>query len=189
MPRLEPKTREELTPGQQELHDLFDDSATKAYGDLFTWRIDGRQIGPMPFFLHHPKIGMAAMQLNGAMAQIPLPPDAKETAIVTVTAYHKAAYAVYCHERLASAPGYLEKNQLELIKKGEKPDGLNEGCSVAFDVALRLSTTPGPMPQQLWDRGAAVFGKDGLVALLHYIGFYSHVSMLMNGTDVPVPES
>lgn len=167
---------------------MFDAMATKVYGDLFTWKIDGAEVGPMPFFLHQPKAGTAAWHLTVAVAQIKLSPDAKETAIMTVGAHHQAGYIVYCHERLATAPGLLSENQVTLIKKGEKPGDLNEGCSVAFDIAKRLTSTPGLMPPELWDRGVAVLGKDGVVGLLHYIGFYSYVSMFMNGTDVPVPE-
>ena len=123
----------------------------------------------------------------GALGNLPVPPDARETAIITVGVQNQAGYIVYAHIAIAADAGYLSERQLQSIKDGKKPDGLSEKCSVAYDIAKRLSSTPGPMPDELWQMALAVLGKDETVGLLHYIGFYSYISMFMNGTDVPVP--
>jgi hypothetical protein len=146
------------------------------------------QVGPMPFYMYFPKIGSANVDLVMSMASAPLSPDARETAIITVTAKFQAGYALHSHMEIAADPGYLSREQLGLIRKGTKPSGLNDGCSIAYDVAHRLASTPGPMPQELWDRAISVFGKDSTVALIHYVGYYSYVSMFMNACDVRVPE-
>jgi 4-carboxymuconolactone decarboxylase len=143
----------------------------------------------MPFFMAAPKAGSALLGAIGAFSQLPLSADVRETAIIAAAAQFQGGYVVYSHVRIAAAAKLLTKEQLELLQKGQKPEGLSEECSIAFDVSKRLSATPGPMPQELWDRAMAVLGLDATIALIHYIGIYTYTSLFMNATDVQVPES
>ena len=82
----------------------------------------------------------------------------------------------------------MSKDVVEAIARGEKPAGLNENCSTAFDAATHLASTPGPLPQEIWDRCIAAFGKEGTVALVHYAGAYAYTCIILNAMDAPVPE-
>jgi hypothetical protein len=190
MSRIPPKPREELAPEQHEIHDLFDSVAYKSFGpngEQFIYEENGAFIGPFPFFMAAPEVGKGLLSLVVGMQKLGLPPDARETAILAVGARFQAGYETYSHIPQAVVPGYLTQQQAEAIVSGEKPNGLNENCSVAYDVANRLSGTPGPLPQDLWDRTVELLGKDATVGLLHYIGFYCYVCVALNAVDAKVP--
>ena len=192
MARLPPKTRDQLNPEQQELEEELRQVANKGYGrngDLFIYEDPrGAFIGPFPFFLHQPSAGKALVDLSSAIAKLPLPPDARETAILTVGGHFQAGFETYSHFRTATKQG-LKQEQADVLKKdGGKPEGLNGQCSIAYDVAKHLVSKTGPLPQNLWERSVEAFGKDGTVGLLHYIGYYCYMCVILNGMDAPVPE-
>jgi hypothetical protein len=57
-----------------------------------------------------------------------------------------------------------------------------------YDLAKRLLTTPGPLPKSYWERSVEAFGKEGTVALVHYVGFYAYLCIALNAIDATVPE-
>lgn len=192
MSRLPPQTREELSSGQQDAYDELSDISEQAFGpsgSKFSYKDDdGRFIGPYPFFLAAPEPGLSAMRHALMLGKLPLPPDAKETAILTCGAHFKAPYELYAHENVAKSTT-LNDNQIESIKRGERPDELNEQCGIAFDICQYLCKKLGPLPQDLWDLSVRSLGRDGTVALIHYIGFYAYLCIALNATDVPVPKT
>lgn len=135
-----------------------------------------------------PRIGKLGMQLVYSIGELPLPADAKETAILACGGHFQAAYELYAHEAVATGAGVLSKEQIHAIKQDEKPKDLNESCSLAFDVAKQLCGTPGPLPQEHWDKCVKAFGKEGTLALVHYVGLYAYICILLNAADAPVPE-
>lgn len=190
MSRIPPQTRDQVGPEQQEIHDLFDSVAFKSFGpngEQFIYEENGAFIGPFPFFMAAPEVGRGLLNLVVGMQKLGLPPDARETAILTVGTQFQAGYETYSHIPQAVVPGYLTSQQAETIVKGEKPTDLNEQCSIAYDVAKYLTGTPGPLPQQMWDKAVKVLGKNPTVGLLHYIGFYCYISVALNGVDARVP--
>ena len=148
MSRLPPKPRDQLEPAQQETHDLFQKVADRGFGQKFIYQDPkGGLIGPFPFFIHAPQVGKTLQDLIYEIAQLPLPPDARETAILTVGGHFQTGYETYSHVVLAAEAG-LPREQAEVLRKGEKkPDGLSESCSVAYDVAQHLVSVKGPLPQ------------------------------------------
>jgi alkylhydroperoxidase family enzyme len=193
--RLPPVTRESLAPSEQAAFDSLTNLATKLFGDPksspFTYArsSDGALVGPFPLYLAAPDAGEHAVGLFGKLGRIPgLPADAKEVAILTVGAHYKAAYELYAHVNVATKKAGMSKDVVEAIARGEKPDGLNEGCSVAFDATAYLVSKPGPLPKELWDRCIKVFGKEGTVALVHYVGGYAYTCIVLNAMDAPVPD-
>lgn len=208
MSRLPPKLRSELTADQQVIHDKFLRLANVAYGKSCEWEKEdsaqlrssqsrpdasipadrNEQLGPLPFYMAHPPAGIAGLQTAAAVGQAPQANDARETAILTLASHTKAAYVVYAHSAIAIDAGLLSAEQVDAVKRGEKPRGFNEGFDVAYDVARRLATVMGPMPRELWDRAVGVFGLEGMVGIVHWIGMYANVSMMMNAADVQVPK-
>lgn len=170
--RLPPVKRVDLPPTEQPSFDNLANAATSMFGapesSPFIYKTaDGRFVGPFPFFLAAPEAGEYAMGLFSRLARIPgLPADAKEVAILTVGAKYQAQYELYAHVNVAREKVGMEGSVVQAIAKGEKPSGLNEGCSVAFDVARYLTETPGPLSSELWDRSIAALGKEGTVALV-----------------------
>jgi len=190
MSRLSPITRVNLPPDQQKGHDELTEIANNTFGNKFTWkREDGAMLGPFPAFVAAPEAGIGMLQCLGKISKIPgLSPEAKETAILTTGAHYKAAYELYAHTNVAVKTTKLSKEQVKEIAVGKKPAGLDEACDVAYDVANYLSRTPGPLEQRLWDRATKVLGKEGTIALVHYVGMYAYTCMVLNAMDAPVPK-
>ncbi|KAK5118652.1 hypothetical protein LTR85_008117 [Meristemomyces frigidus] len=190
MSRVPPVTRDTLPPHQSDGYDELDQIASKAFGDKFTWkRKDGALVGPFPAFIAAPEAGVGMLQYLGKLATIPgLPAEAKETAILSTGAHFKAAYELYAHGNIAVKTTDLPQEQVEQICDGKKPEGLNEACSTAYDVAKYLSGTPGPLPQEMWDRSVKALGRDGTLGLAHYVGMYAYTCIILNAMDAPVPK-
>lgn len=130
-----------------------------------------------------------ALDLVFSFAKIAsLPADVKETAILTVGGHFQAAYELYAHENVAVKSGVLSQEQVDAIKRDEKPGDLNEECALAFDVAKYLCSQKGPLPRGMWERCVRAFGREGTVALVQYVGFYAYLSIALNAVDAPVPE-
>jgi hypothetical protein len=150
---------------------------------------DGALVGPFPFVLAAPEAGEYVMGVYQKIAGIPgLPADAKEVAILAVGAKFKADYELYAHTNVAIKKVGMDRKVVEAVARGEKPQGMNEGCNVAFDAASHLAGTPGPLPKDLWDRCINCFGKQGTAALVHYVGAYAYTCIMLNAMDCPVPE-
>ena len=193
--RLPPVKADELPPSEKAAAESLANLAGSIFGApesspfIYKRPSDGALVGPFPFFLAAPEAGEYTMGLYPKLAGIPgLPPDAKEVAILTVGAKFRSAYELYAHINVAKKKVGMEAGIVDAIARGEKPEGLNEGCSVAFDVTSYLAGTPGPLPRELWERSLKAFGKEGTVALVHYVGVYAYTSIVLNAMDAPVPE-
>ena len=192
--RLPPVNREDLSVSEQKSFDGLASTAGALFGPSekspFVYkRSDGAFVGPFPLCLAAPEAGEYLVGLYGTIAKIPgLPADAKEIAILTVGARYKAEYELYAHVNVATKKVGMSKGVVDAVARGEKPEGMNEGCNVAFDTAAYLASTPGPLPQELWERCMEVFGKEGTVALVHYAGSYAYTCIILNAMDCPVPE-
>ena len=58
---------------------------------------------------------------------------------------------------------------------------------MAFEIATDLCR-PGPLDGALWDKGLAILGRSGAMAVVQYVGFYKYVCTILNGFDAKVPK-
>ncbi|EME47083.1 hypothetical protein DOTSEDRAFT_69151 [Dothistroma septosporum NZE10] len=190
--RIPPRPREDLSEQEQKTYDEFTTIAEQGFGknkEKFTYKDDRDAfVGPYALLTATPKVGKLAMELVYAIGELELPADVKETAILTCGGHFQAKYELYAHEAIATKSGVLTQQQVDAIKKDLRPGQLNENCSLAYDVTKRLCSRPGPLPQELWDSSIGAFGKEGTIALVHYVGFYAYLCIALNAVDVPVPE-
>ena len=191
---LPPLKRDELSKDQQEAYDKLTTISETAFEtpdkSPFIWKgDDGALVGPYPFFLAFPAAGTSFMGHYSSLAKIPgLPADAKEVVILTVGAKYQAAYELYAHINVATKKVGMDKKTADSIARGEKPDGLDEKCSAAYDAAHFLANAPDALPRELWDKCEGAFGKDGTIALVHYVGAYAYTCITLNAMNAPVPE-
>lgn len=121
------------------------------------------------------------------MTSLPaLPPTVREVAILAVASRTQCAYEKYAHLVMAEIRGITHEQSQDLIS-GKFPESLGKGEKLAWEVANALGQ-PGPLNQEIWDLGVQTIGKDGMMALIHVIGFYQYISVLLNGFDVKVPD-
>lgn len=192
MARLPPTPSDHLSGERREINDKYVDFAHKALGpsgEKFVYeQTSGALVGPFPFFTYHPQVGKQLIELQYAFAKLPIPPDVQEVAILTTAASYGDTFVGYSHEAIAIHTGRISSEQAKSLRFGQKPSELTKECDAAFDVARSLCADRGPLPGELWDRAVEVLGKDTTVALLHYIGFYSYVSIALNGIDASIPD-
>ncbi|KAL1636798.1 hypothetical protein SLS56_000891 [Neofusicoccum ribis] len=145
-------------------------------------------LAPLVPFVVTPEVSRHILDLKPALSKIPgLSIDAREVAILVNGTIWKSAFEIWSHERIAVATTNLNQSQIDKIKAGDKPHDLDEECSIAFDITTELLKRPGPLSEELWKRAEKTLGTQGATALVHYIGYYSYVSIMQNGFDVPLP--
>lgn len=193
--RLPALQREHVAnPDQKAAFDALEKEAAATFGppgqSPFVYKnSSGAFVGPFPFFLAAPDAGTHFLGLFRKLSQIPgLPPDVKETVILAVGAHFQASYEMYAHSAIAIDKVGMSAEAVEVIKKGEKPGSLSEECSLAYDTSMWLLEKPGKLRDELWERCVKAFGKEGAVALVHYVGGYAYTCIVLNAMDAPVPE-
>ena len=207
--RVPPPPRSELTGTLKEVIDSIESAYRTSLGSLFVWSVpsepgnpavaseessDVQLLGPVQLIATNPSMAKPAhdLLLIGMAGLRGLPPNAREIGMLAAAAASECKYVRYCHERLAiTKPCSLTKDQVQCINRLVKPKGLDEISDSAVDVAFELvgkDGHKGPLSQKLWDRGASLMGKEGLMALVHVIGIYQYMCTLMNAADCPLPE-
>ena len=182
MARLTPLRPEAMTDDQRTLYDAIL-GGKRGPGMR---REDGALIGPFNAMMLNPHVGDRVQRLGEALRfDISLPRNVIEVATLVVGSHWRAQFEWWAHERLAKQAGVSEA-VIAAIKHGERPDFTNDDEAGAYDVASELYRT-----QRLTDASYAKavqrFGESGAFELIALVGYYSLVSLLLNGFDVPLP--
>ena len=182
MARLTPVRPEAMTDDQRTLYEAIL-GGKRGPGMR---REDGALIGPFNAMLLNPHVGDRVQRLGEALRfDISLPRNVIEVATLVVGSHWRAQFEWWAHERLAKQAGVSEA-VIAAIKDGERPDFSNDDEAGAYDVASELYRT-----QRLTDASYAKavqrFGESGVFELIALVGYYSLVSLLLNGFDVPLP--
>ncbi|MGF7036821.1 carboxymuconolactone decarboxylase family protein [Mucilaginibacter lappiensis] len=149
-------------------------------------REDGALLGPFNPMVHFPQFGSALWAYNIALStNSTLPKIVREVAILVVGARFTARYEIYAHEKIARLLG-MSEHKIAAINAGQRPDDLTEEESLAHDVASVL-TKGAQLPESLYGLAKNKFGDNGLAELIHLIGCYCLISVLLNAYDIPVP--
>jgi hypothetical protein len=72
--------------------------------------------------------------------------------------------------------------------RGERPQTFDDVGKAVYDVANELVNKPGPLSEDKWADIVRLIGKEGVIAVVQYVAFYSYVCMILNGFDCKVPE-
>jgi 4-carboxymuconolactone decarboxylase len=75
---------------------------------------------------------------------------------------------------------------IEAIRRGEEPPFEAEDERAVHAVARQLAST-GRISQDAYDAAHQVLGDTGMVELVTLCGYYTLISYLLNGFDVPLP--
>lgn len=182
MARLIPVRPEAMTDDQRTLYDAIL-GGKRGPGMR---REDGALIGPFNAMLLNPHVGDRVQRLGEALRfDISLPRNVIEVATLVVGSHWRAQFEWWAHERLAKQAGVSEA-VIAAIKHGERPDFSNDDEAGAYDVASELYRT-----QRLTDASYAKavrrFGESGVFELIALVGYYSLVSLVLNGFDVSLP--
>jgi 4-carboxymuconolactone decarboxylase len=191
--RFPPIDPSSLPPDQKAAYDEASEVTTKMFGDKFLYKDPSTSgfIGPFAPLLSTPSVMSTYLSLAQQLGQLHgLPPKAREVAILTTGSLFQAPYELYAHNAVAESTG-LTLAQRQAVSSGKKPEGgdkLGEEEEVAFEFAITLGQGKGQLGDELWARGVELLGKEGCLALIHYVGFYAYTCIFLNGTGMPVPK-
>ncbi len=149
---------------------------------------NGALIGPWNPWLRYPKFGGPIWDLVKAMSMSPtLPKTVREIAILVTGEHFNSAYELYAHVAVAEARG-LSDDKISTIVAGHRPADFTHEEAVAYNVASAL-VGGGVLPAILYRQAVGAFGEYGTAELIYLVSLYCHVSITLNGFNVPVPEN
>jgi 4-carboxymuconolactone decarboxylase len=181
MSRLEPLHPEAMTEAQRAVYDAL--LRGKRGSGLTT--PDGRLIGPFNAMLLNPHVGNRVQSLGEALRfETSLSRRVIEIATLVVGAHWRAQFEWWAHERLAKQAG-LSEAVIATIKRGERPALDDASEATAYSVASEIYRTQ-RLSDATYGRAVEHFGQAGVFELLALIGYYTLVSLLLNGFNVPL---
>ncbi len=149
--------------------------------------VDGHIGGPFDVWLQSPEMARRLVGL-GSFFRFNTSVDRRyiELAILVTGQYWQAQFEWWAHEPMARDAGVPE-DVIAAIKVGDRPILSDAGDTAAYDLATELHTTRA-VSDASHAAAVAQFGQRGTAELIGLCGFYSLVSMTLNGFDVALPE-
>ena len=179
MSRLSRRTTAEMTKGQQELFaQMTEDREPVA---------DGHIGGPFDAWCLSPAIGRRFWQAGGAIRFKPtIDRRYIELAILITGQLWQAQYEWFAHEPMARDAG-LPDDVIAAVKRGEEPSFADAGDEACWRFCTELHRDH-KVDDATYAAAVEVFGEPGVADLIGTSGFYTMVSMTLNGFEVPLPE-
>jgi len=144
-------------------------------------------IGAVQPIIYTPTLAQPLQMLGQQLSLLQgLPEVARETAILTTSTLYRSPYIQYAHTVLAKNAG-LTDAQIALIKEGVRPKSLDDASSITYDITIEIHNRNFPLSEELWLEGVRALGREGVLSLLHYIGHFSHLSIVLNGCGIEAP--
>ena len=173
--RLPDLTPEQMTPEQRR---VADNAVTGKRGRL---------PAPLRAWLHSPVFGDRAQSLGEFLRyDTSLGPALSELAILVTARFWTAQYEWYAHKKLALQAG-VSPAVCDAIARRERPSLPDAKAEVVYDYAATIQADH-TVSQALHDRAVALLGEAGVVELVGILGYYTMVSMTLNGFGIGVPE-
>ena len=144
--------------------------------------------GPFNAFVHAPGVGRHLSALGAAVRYgTSIERRLTELAIITVGARWQAEFEWWAHARMARRHGVADA-VVDAIGRGEYPpfDEERQDERTVYSVASQLARS-GQLSQETCDAAVRLLGEEGLVELITLCGYYTLISFLLNGLDVPLP--
>lgn len=186
--RVNPILPEDLDAETRFVHDEVFKLVTRSQSPVTMTNAGGALIGPFPPMLKFPQFGMSALSFVKSLdTHATLPKKVKEVAILTVGAAFNAKFELYAHEIMAEHVGF-SKAAVAALAAGNRPAELTDEEAIAYEVADILANGI-ILPTPIYDEAKRLLGENGTAELLFLVSAYAMLAMVLNGFDVPVPET
>ena len=147
----------------------------------------GRVPAPMRAWLHSPVLADRAQSLGEFLRyDTSLGPALCEFAILITARFWTSHYEWYAHKKLALQAG-LDPALIDAIARRDPPRFPDEKTAVIYDYARSMHEKHGIEPA-LHNRAVDLLGERGVVELVGVLGYYTMVSMTLNGFGLGLPE-
>lgn len=181
MPRLDPRSPEQLEPDQRALYDAIV-TGPRAGPGLTDER--GALRGPFDPLLRTPAIGDAVQRLGAVIRyQGELPDRLRELAILCAASQWRCGFELAVHGRIAESVG-VDAATVASLRAGEAAD-LPEGAPerAIHDAARELFDTK-RLSDATYAGLVAALGEGQTVEVLVVFGYYSLLAMLLEGLEI-----
>lgn len=186
--RIKPLPPDTLSPEIRYVHDEIANLVGRSQSQVNMLDAQGALLGPFTPMLHYPQFGVPALSfLRTLDTHATLSKTVREVTILTVGGALGARFELYAHEIMAAAFG-ISQDIIATLASGGRPYGLNEQEAIAHDIAHALITGH-IIPASTYNHAVQLLGKDGVAELFFLIGGYSFIAMILNGFDIPAPDS
>lgn len=146
----------------------------------------GRMSPPVEAWLYSAALAERAQKLGEYIRfDSSLPPALNEMAILMVARHWNAEYEWWAHRRLALA-AKLDPTVIDAIRDRRMPALPDQRAKAVYEYAAAMLATRN-VTQDLHDAMLAAFDARGVVDLIGVLGYYSLVSMTLNGLAVSLP--
>jgi 4-carboxymuconolactone decarboxylase len=136
--------------------------------------------------LHHARLGTPLQQVGAVLRyEGLLTPRARELAILTVAAAHRAEFEWYAHAPIAADLG-VDAAQIEAIRRGERPE-LDDPYEQAVVDLARTFVEHGDVDEEDYRRLSEHLSGPELVELTTLVGYYGILGTQMQLFRVPLP--
>ncbi|QIP13856.1 carboxymuconolactone decarboxylase family protein [Spirosoma aureum] len=186
--RLQPLPPDILSPELRYVHDEIANLIGNSQSQVTMLDAQGALLGPFPPMLHYPQFGVPALSFIRTLDQhATLDKTLREVAILTVGSVFGARFILYAHEIMAEAFG-LSANIVASLAAGVCSTGLNEQETIAYIVSRSL-VSGHIVSESTYKQAVHLLGQDGVAELFFLVGSYSLIAMVLNGFDMPAPET
>ena len=136
----------------------------------------GRLLGPFAVMLLSPEVGDAVQQVGAKIRfAAALTGRERELAILTVAGVLRCDFERLAHEPAARKLG-LTQDQVNAALTGRVADGLTGEEALVCRLA-RVMTAERTLPDEDYDAGLAVLGRERLADLTWLVGYYSALAL------------
>ncbi|HEV7267889.1 MAG TPA: carboxymuconolactone decarboxylase family protein [Falsiroseomonas sp.] len=143
--------------------------------------------GPFLALLHNPPLAQRIQALGEHLRfGTGLPNQLVELAVLVTARRWTCQYEWVAHSRIARNQG-LADHIIAAIAEGRRPDPMSADEALVHEIAMAAHAT-GDLPDALFARAEARFGRGGILDLLGLCGYYAMLAMILNTARPALPE-
>jgi 4-carboxymuconolactone decarboxylase len=173
--RFRPLTWDEMTPAQRTMIE-----------HLLSGPRGGQTEGPFNVQLRSPEMGDLAQQFGAATRfATSVPRKLYELAIIITARHWTAQFEWTAHRRGAITAG-ISPAVCDAIAEGRRPASMPPDEAAVYNFATELLDTK-QVSDATFAAAKDLLGERGVVDLIHVMGWYGTVSMLLNVDRYPLP--
>ncbi|CAN7742148.1 carboxymuconolactone decarboxylase family protein [Variovorax sp. LjRoot178] len=148
----------------------------------------GKIPAPMIAWLRNPELAGRAQKLGELLRfETSMEPRLTELAVLVCGRHWTSHHEWTAHKALALKAG-LAPEVIADIAARRAPDLQCDRQRAVYDVSLALLTV-GRIGAELYQRGTAQLGEQGMVELVGVLGYYCLVALTLNAFELGIPEN
>ena len=167
---------EQMTPRQKEVADAI---AGGPRGGLR---------GPYLALIHHPALADKLQALGEHLRYgAAISPAHIEMVVLIVARHMNCQYEWFAHERIARNTTDLADSIIKALQIDAEPADMTAEQSTLYKFSKEV-IAHGQPTDSTYDQAIQHFGREGVLDIISLVGYYSLIAMVLNTSQVPLPE-